>query len=109
MALDDEDGLLKRNLTVCRRPLRLAVNVRLIRLIFLEHIVDGRQQHPGNSNDGFLVSPPLFQSEVTAADFRKLFGSDGTQSALNEQRLDVGPGAADSGGLFFRRSRCSAA
>ena len=55
----------------------------------------------GNGDDGFLVSPPLFQREITAADFRKLLGADGTQSALHKQRFNVGTGPADSGGLFL--------
>ena len=86
---------------MCGRPVSLAIEVWIIRLIFLEHIVNGCQKHSGNSDDGFFVSPPLFQSKVTAADFRKLLGSDGAQSALDEQRLDVSPGSADPGDLFI--------
>ena len=101
LALDDEDGLLERDLAVCRRPVSLAVEVRIIRLIFLEHIVDGRQQHSCNGNDRFLVSTALFEREIAVTDFRKLFCLDGGQSALNEQRLDVRPSSTDSGGLFL--------
>ena len=101
MALDDVDSLFQRNHAMCGRAVGYAVEFRIVRLIFLEHIVNGSEQHPGNGNDRFLVSPPLFQSEVTAADFGKLFRSDGAQSALNEQGLDIGPSPADPGGLFL--------
>ena len=99
--MDDVDGFLKRNLTMRRRAVSFAVEFRIVRFILLEHIVNGGQEHSGNGDNCFLVSPPLFQSQVTAADFWKLLGPDGTQSALNEQRLDIGPGTADSGGLFL--------
>ena len=39
----------------------------------------------------FFMCPPPFQCEVTAADFRKLLGLNGAQSALNKQGLDIGP------------------
>ena len=84
-----------------RRAVSFAVEFRIVRFILLEHIVNGGQEHSGNGNNCFLVSPPLFQSQVTAADFWELFGSDGAQSTLNKQRLDVGPGTADFGGFFF--------
>lgn len=74
-----------------RRTVCFAIEFRIVRLIFLEHIVNGGQEHPGNGDDRFLVAPPLFQCEVTAADFGKLFRSDGAQSALNKQGLDIGP------------------
>ena len=99
--LDDVDSFLKRNLAVCRRPVGFAVEFRIVRLILLEHIVNGGQEHPGNGDDCFLVPPPLLQREVTAADFWKLLGPDGAQSALNEQGLDIGPGPADPGCLFL--------
>ena len=95
---------------MCRRTIRFAVEFRIVRLIFLEHIVNGRQKHSGDGNDRFLVPSPFFQSEVTAADFRKLFGANSIKRTLNEQRLEIGPGAADPGGFFSsRHSRCSAA
>ena len=84
-----------------RWTIGIAVEFRIVRLIFLEHIVNGGEQHPGNSDDRFLVSPALFQSKVTAADFRKLFGANSIKRTLNEQRLEIGPSAADPGGLFL--------
>ena len=48
---------------MCRRPVALAVEFRIVRLILLEHIVDGREQHPGNGDDDFL------EGEITIADF----------------------------------------
>lgn len=59
---------------------------------FLEHIVNGREQHPCNGDDCLLVAPALFNGKVTAMDFREPFGFNGEKSALNKQRLDVGPG-----------------
>lgn len=66
------------------RTVILAVKLRIVGFIFLEYIVGGCQQHPSNGNDCFLMSPAFFQSEVIVADFRKLFGLDSGQSALDE-------------------------
>ena len=73
----------------------------IVRLVLLQNVVDGSQQHSGDSDDSFFVSPALFESEITVTDFRKLFGTDGCKSALNEQRLDVSSGATDSGGFLL--------
>lgn len=86
---------------MCGRTVGYAVEFRIVRLIFLEHIVNGSQEHPGNSDDGFLVAPSLFQGKVTAANFRELLGTSGVKGALNKQGLDVGPCPADSGGFLL--------
>ena len=49
----------------------------------------------------FLWPPAFFNGKVAAADFREVFGFNGGKSTLNEQRFDVGSGAADPGGLFL--------
>lgn len=73
----------------------------IIWLIFLQHIVDSGEQHSGNGNDCFLVSPTLFKGEIAITDLGKLLGPNRTKSALYEQQLDVGPGPADPGGFLL--------
>ena len=70
MPLDDVDSLLQRNLAVCRRAVSFAVEFGIIRLVFLEHVVDGGQQHSGDGDNRFLVAPALFQILITVKDFR---------------------------------------
>lgn len=41
--------------TVC-----FAIEFRIVRLIFLEHIVNGGQEHPGNGDDRLLYVPAAF-------------------------------------------------
>ena len=55
---------------------------------FGEHVVDGRKEHSGNSNDSLFVAPALFKGKVTIADFRELLCTNGAESALNKQRLE---------------------
>lgn len=101
MPLEDEDGFFHRNLTVCRRSVALAVKFGIVRFIFLEHIVDDREQHSGNGNNGFLVSSALFESHIAITDFRELLGTDSTKSTLNKQRFDVSSSSTDSGGFLL--------
>lgn len=46
---------------VCRWSVALAVKFGIVRFIFLEHIVDDREQHPGDGDNGFLVATTLFE------------------------------------------------
>lgn len=101
MPLKDEDGCVHRNLAVRGRPVALGVEFRIVRLIFLEHVVDCCQQHPGDGDDSFLVSPALLYGEVTVTDFWKFLGANSIESALNKQRLDLGSSSADSGGFLL--------
>ena len=101
MPLEDEDGFIHRNLTVCRWPVALSVEFGVVRLVLLEHIVDNRKEHSGNGNNGFLVSSALFESHIAITDFRELLGTDSTKSTLNKQRFDVSSGSADSGGFLL--------
>ena len=80
---------------MCRRPVALAVEFRIVRLILLEHIIDGREQHPGNGDDGFL------EGEITIADFWEPLSFNDGKSAWNKQWFDVGSGPADSGGFLL--------
>ena len=86
---------------MCGGTVGFAVEFRIVGLIFLEHIVNSGQEHSGNSDNSFFVAAPLFQSEVTSTNFWKLLGTDGAQSTLNKQRLDIGPGSADPCSFFF--------
>lgn len=101
MALEDIDGFFNGNLAVCRWPVSLAVKFRVVRFIFLEDVVDGSQQHSGNSDDRFFVPPTLFECKVTASNFRELLGADSTEGALHKQRLDVDSGSANSGSFLL--------
>ena len=80
-----------------RWAVALAVKFRIVRFIFLEHIVDGCEQHPGNGDDGFLVAPAFLECKIAIADFREFSGTNCTEGALNKQRFDVGTSPADSG------------
>jgi len=73
----------------------------IIWLIFLQHIVDSGEQHSGNGNDCFLVSPTLFKGEISITDLGKLLSPNRIKSALYEQRLDVASGPADPGGFLL--------
>ena len=77
MPLEDKDGFIHGNFPVCRWPVALAVKFRVVRFVLLEHIVDSSKEHPGNGDDGFLVTSALFESEIAITDFRELFGSNG--------------------------------
>ena len=101
MSLEDEDGFIHRNLTVCGWPVALSIEFRVVRLVLLEHIVDSRKEHSGNGNDGLFVTPTLFERKVAIPNFRKLLGTDSAKSALNKQRFDVGSGSTDSGGFLL--------
>ena len=77
MPLENEDGFFHGNFPVSRWPVAHAVEFRDVGFILLEHIVDSCKEHPGNGDDGFLVTPALFESEIAISDFRELFGSNG--------------------------------
>ena len=83
------------------RPVALAIELRVVRLVLLEHIVNGGEQHPGNGDNRLLVSAAFLESQVTIPDFWELLGTNGAESALNKQRLDVSSGPADSGGFLL--------
>ena len=59
LALQDEDGLVNRNLAVRWGQIGLTVKIGIVRLAFLEDVVEGSQQHSGNRKNGFLMSPAL--------------------------------------------------
>lgn len=84
-----------------RRFVGIAIELRIIRLIFLEHVEDGGQQHSGNGDHGLFVATPLLEIEIAAADFRILFGTDSAKSTLYQQWLDIGSGTTNSGGFLL--------
>ena len=65
------------------RTIPLAVEFRIVRLILLKHIVDSRQERPDNGDDGFFVTPALFEGKVAITDFRELLGTNGAERTLN--------------------------
>ena len=86
---------------MCRWPVTFAVELRIVRLIFLKHVVNGGEQHPGNGDDCFLVATAFLESKVAIADFWEFLGTNRIEGALNKQRFDVGSGPADSGGFLL--------
>ena len=104
MSLEDEDGFTYGDLSVRRRPVALAVELRVVRLVLLEHVVDGCKEYPGNGDDCFLVSTAFLESKVAIADFWEFLGTNRIEGALNKQRFDVGSGPADSGGFLLPRT-----
>ena len=80
--MENIDSFFHRNLTVCRRSVTLAVKPRIVRFVFLEHIVESCKEHSGNGNNGFLMSSPLFESHIAITDFRELLGTNGAERAL---------------------------
>ena len=104
MSLQDKDRLLHRNIALNRWLVRLAVKLRVVRFVLLQDVVDGSQQHPGDGDNRFLVSAPLFNGVIAVGDFRVLLAADRVQSALHEQRLEVNPGTGNARGLLFSRA-----
>ena len=100
--MKNEDSFFNRNLAVGRRVISFAIELRIVRFVFLEHTVNGGEQHPGNGDDCLLVVPALFQILIAAKDFRVfLLCFNGGKGTPHKQRLDMGPGTADPGGLFL--------
>ena len=84
-----------------RRTISLAVKLGIVGLIFLEHIVNGGQEHPGDGDDCLFMPTAFFKIVVTVKDFGVFFpGFDCGKSALDEQRFDVDPGPADPGSFW---------
>ena len=101
MPLENEDGFRHGNLTVRWRSVCLPVKFRIVRLIFLENVVNSCKEHSGNGDDCFLVSTAFLESKVAIADFWEFLGTNRIEGALNKQRFDVGSGPADSGGFLL--------
>lgn len=56
-----------------------------------DDMVDGCQRLLGDGNDCFLCPRRFLRARLATADLWELFGLDGSQSTLNEQRSDVQP------------------
>ena len=83
------------------RSVSLPIKFRIVRLIFLEYVVNSRQEHSSNGDDCFLVATAFLESKVAIADFWEFFGTNRIEGALNKQRFDVGSGPTDSGGFLL--------
>ena len=79
----------------------MSIKLGIVGLILLENVVNGSEQHSCNGNDSFFVTPALFQVFIAPADLRIALLADCTQCTLNEQRLDVCSGSANSGSFFL--------
>ena len=86
LTLGDKDRFLNGSLPVNKRLVRFAVKLRMVRLVLLEDVVDDIRQHPGDSNDSFLVPAPLFKIEAAAKDKRLQIGS--TEFEAIQVRMD---------------------
>lgn len=69
---------------MCRCPIALAVEFRIVRFILLGHIVNCDEQHSGDGNNRFLVSSAFFESKVPISNLQELPDTDSVESALNE-------------------------
>src|SRR5574344_1692859 len=87
LPLQDEDSLLHGHCPVFWRSVDPAIQLGIVRLILFENVVNGSEQHSGDSNNRFLVTSALFDREVPIADFRVVFGAYSTKCTLNKQRF----------------------
>lgn len=60
-----------------RRKASLPIKLGIVRLILFQNVVDGGQQHPGNSDDGLFVPTTFSQRKIAAAHFGELLGTNG--------------------------------
>ena len=84
MPLENKDSFLHGNLTVRWRSVSLPIKFRIVRLIFLEYVVNSRQEHSSNGDDCFLVATAFLESKVAIADFWEFFGTNRIEGALNK-------------------------
>lgn len=113
LSLQEKNSFPHRNRTVSRRNIFLAVKLGIVRLIFLQNVVDGGQQHSGNGNNSFLVTSALLNGKIPIADFWIALN---LKCAMNQQWLNVSACSGNSGSLFLpgtlivlRRKPCSRA
>lgn len=77
------------------------VKLSVVRLVLLQNVVDGGQQHPRNGNNSFLVTSALLNRKIPIADFRVVLCSNSTKYTLNQQWLNVSACSGNSGSLFL--------
>ena len=77
------------------------IKLRIVWLILFENVVDGSEQHSCDSDNRFLMPPAFFQREITVLDFGVLAALTNSKRTLYQQRLDICPGSADSGGFLL--------
>ena len=87
--MQDKNCFLYRNRTVSRRNIYFVGKLSIVRLVLLQNVVDGSQQHSCNSDNSFLVTSALFNRKIPIADFRVALGANRAQSTLNQQSLNV--------------------
>ena len=63
---------------------RLAIDLRIIWFVLLKYVVNSREEHSGNGNNSFLVSPAVLESQITVPHFGELFGTDSAKGTLDE-------------------------
>ena len=68
--MQDKNCFLYRNRTVSRRNIYFVGKLSIVRLVLLQNVVDGSQQHSGNSDDSLSVTTTLVECKVTISDFR---------------------------------------
>ena len=80
-----------------RWSVRSEIELGIVRFILFENVVNGSEQHSGDSNNCLLVTSALFNRKVTVADFRVVLFAYSAKSALNKQWLDISPCTTDTG------------
>ena len=101
LPLQDKNSFLHRDRTVSRRNICLVVKLGIVRLVLLQNVVDGGQQHPCNGNNSFLVTSAPLNRKIPIADFRIALNPNSTERALNQQWLNVSACSGNSGSLFL--------
>ena len=101
MPLENKYGLFHGYLALSGRLVRLSIKLSIVRFVFLQNVVNGSQEHSGDSDNRFLVSAPLFDSIVAVSDFGVSFAADSAKRALNKQRFDVNPCAGNAGSFYL--------
>ena len=70
LSLEHEGSLLDGNGSMFWRSVRPAIEFGIVRLILFEDVINGSEQHSGNSNNRFLMTSALFNRKIPTADFR---------------------------------------
>ena len=90
-----------RNLANHRRFIFFPVSRWIVGFSFAQDVVHGREEPSGNGNDGFLLAAPLLEGLLLPVDFGMLFAAAGSKRNLNQQRLEVSAGFANTSGFLL--------
>lgn len=69
-------------------------------------MVNGSEKPSGNGNDGLLLTAPLLEGLLLPVDFGMLFAAAGSKRNLNQQRLEISTGFANTSGFLLACALC---